>query len=369
MLTKQNNRQSNFELMRIIAMLMIIVSHYTGHGIINFNSDYLSDTVPVINKILVPALNAGGSIAVALFFMLTGFFLHETQNPKCGRVIIETCFYSILIVAVYVTAQILRGGVRMSSSSLLTIFGLLFIPISSNQWWFVTSYVILIFMIPYLNSFIQKLNRKKFLFLMLISIFFWQTFGFVGRKYEINFYYDLQKPICFYLLGAYISKYLSKPLKSFYFLFLAFVLWTIYGIAKYIFVMQTAPNEIVFLLFGLGRILLKGWIEPLIAFCFFMFFYGLNIGTKPIINRISLTTFGIYLIHENVFIKNILWNGIFHAYEWYKSPFMIVNVLSSSVIVFVFCSAIDFLRIKTFEQKILRFINKKIIGKLIGECK
>ena len=359
----QNERQSNFELMRIIAMLMIIMGHYTGFGIIHYNTEYLNDVAPIFNKIIVPAINAGGSIAVGLFFMITGFFLcKKNNNPKFLQVLVETCFYAIIIVLLYIINSVLKG----EKISLQFIFSFLIIPISSNQWWFVTTYLILMFMVPYLNNFIKELDRKQLLHFIIIALCIWQTLGFIDIKYKINSYYDLQRALCFYFIGAYISLYIKKTQRKTFFLLLAIYGWIFYAITKYLFVSLEIHNPFLLITTGIGRTLLKGWIEPFIAISIFMFFYNIDIKSNYLINNISATVFGIYLLHENNFIRNILWNGIFKAYEKYKSPLLIIYIFVSSLIIFIVCSFIDYLRIKIIEPHLYGYIKYKCRN-LIGE--
>ena len=102
-------RLSNFELMRMVAMFMIVASHYAVHGITAFNAGYLQESVPLINKFLVIGLGEGGSIGVALFFMLSGFFLCKKDNPHCIRIITQTFFYAIVLTSAFIVLKLWGG--------------------------------------------------------------------------------------------------------------------------------------------------------------------------------------------------------------------------------------------------------------------
>ena len=71
-------RQSNFELIRIIAMLMIVGAHYLGHGILKVRTANVYNAFmqgDFVNQAISVLYSPGGKTGVALFFMITGYFL------------------------------------------------------------------------------------------------------------------------------------------------------------------------------------------------------------------------------------------------------------------------------------------------------
>ena len=61
-------RQSNIEILRIFAMSVIILSHISVHGIVNYDS-----ICP--NKIFTDLFQFGGGIGNNLFILIMGYFL------------------------------------------------------------------------------------------------------------------------------------------------------------------------------------------------------------------------------------------------------------------------------------------------------
>lgn len=68
-----SRRQSNFELLRILAILFIISFHYVYKG--GFNYDSLS-----VNKMIINVFTMVGEVGVNLFVLITGYFLIQSKN-------------------------------------------------------------------------------------------------------------------------------------------------------------------------------------------------------------------------------------------------------------------------------------------------
>lgn len=101
-------RKSNIELLRIIAMVMIVGHHYAVHGVLHKltgGGGYIEGSLP--NKILVCLLEPGGTVGVAVFFMITGFFLINRKEASPQKVIEETIYYGIICALAGVGVKLL----------------------------------------------------------------------------------------------------------------------------------------------------------------------------------------------------------------------------------------------------------------------
>lgn len=116
----QNVRQSNFELLRIVAMLMIVAHHLAVHGVQHCHDAELAykayNAGNAVNRIFASVLIPGGGAGVALFFMITGFFLCRKEAASIKNVALQAGFYSILLCVccaamLAVCAISARGGV------------------------------------------------------------------------------------------------------------------------------------------------------------------------------------------------------------------------------------------------------------------
>lgn len=83
--SQKNIRSSNFELLRIVAMFMIVLHHCTVHGVFSYwhnNTTFIHH----INNFLCSFLASGGKIGVTIFVLISGYFLCM-QDFKISRLL------------------------------------------------------------------------------------------------------------------------------------------------------------------------------------------------------------------------------------------------------------------------------------------
>ena len=104
-----NLRDSRFELLRIISIFMIIMSHFAIYG----NWDGIA-SISAIDTTKILVLDIFGPIGAVIFFMITGYF-HSVNNfkkkrlksfSKVKQVWLKIWVYSVLMIAVSVALKI-----------------------------------------------------------------------------------------------------------------------------------------------------------------------------------------------------------------------------------------------------------------------
>ena len=137
-------RNSKFELLRIVSMIMIVFYHLCYHGI-KTDTNWINGIT--LNKCFILLSTPCGSVAVFLFFIVTGFFLSGKQPnsifekiQRLKPVFEATYFYAILIlVIVFVFNTIYNnsdvGGVKKAANIAI-------LPINRLSWWFVSIYIV-----------------------------------------------------------------------------------------------------------------------------------------------------------------------------------------------------------------------------------
>lgn len=121
---KDTKRESNFELLRIIAMIGIILFHYSDHGC----NDISFGNALSINVAFEYVTRIGGGVGNCIFMLLTGYFMSQSKFRinKLLKIWGEVFFYSFFsyIVAVWIKVT------YFTKIDFLTSL----LPITSNQY-------------------------------------------------------------------------------------------------------------------------------------------------------------------------------------------------------------------------------------------
>lgn len=336
-------RQSNFELLRIICMLMIIGHHIAVHG------NYPQPESLGLNDYLIRFFTVGGKLGVNIFVLISGYFMINStfRIQKLVRLIAQLLFYSIVISLIL----LISGKVEYSNRFLLnTLF-----PVSSNKWWFASAYVIVYCLSPYINVMIKNCSERKFIILIFLLIFIQCFVPFIFKATLLS---NVAWFITLYLIAAYIRLY---PLK-------------IFNSNKIL-----IPISLVsFILISLIKVFLnKDLWEMTNLICLicsvsiFCSFKNFNIPNSVIINSIARTTFGIYLMHDYVLMRSVIWNDLLNCQFHYQLNTFGCFVIVAIIVVFVACMIIDFVRELLFiaTYKIIKLIKKKIkVDKEFSMC-
>lgn len=228
-------------------------------------------------------------------------------------------------------------------------------PILFGRYWFMTVYVFMYCLIPVLNSVVNNIKSKKELLYLGITSLFIIMGGFpkLGLSYIAS---RLANFCIIYCVGAIIrkkqllenKKYSSIAKK----LFIVLVLIDVLGIFTLV-CGGTALNKLLFL--DLAKdILIHHWtiIGIAISITVFLLIGSSDIEYNSVINRIAACMFGIYLISDNLYMQNFIWHQLFnmrHAltYPWWL---MIVYVLGVTIVVFVCCGILEYIRQLIFSK-------------------
>lgn len=343
-----NERKSNFELLRIISILMIITIHYFLY-MMNGDFNNLSNFQQYKNYYLVKILESFFIIGVNLFALITGYFMIKKESVNIKRIIklvFNTSFYGIIIFIILFK----WGYVKISIKEIVKAIGS---TLTYTEYWFIKSYVILFCIIPFINILLNQINKETYKYLILIITF---LFSLCNSFLPIPFYsscgYDVVHLIYMYCIGGYIRLHFETNKRNIWLLgYLGFALIT--------FVMSLYPYPSIFNIWGYNYI-----FNVLSSICLFIYFTKLQIQSK-IINIFSKSVFGIYLIHINHFVSPIIYKGV--AIYWNSNVF-IPNLIFRVIGIFIVCSIIELLKEFIFSKTIYKLIDKfKVCNIEIGK--
>lgn len=199
----KKKRDANIELLRIVAMLMIITLHFN-----NQSKALLVLGEPASNvQIFATILEAIAITGVNVYVLISGYYLSSSKVrlSKVLLLILQVYFYTLLISC----AMMFVGAYSVKPEDKLDRALRYLFPISSEHYWFVTAYVIMYVLAPVMNAAVNTLERKQ-LKTVIIGLLTW--FCFIKSIVPVKFGtdrmgYDFGWFICLYLIAAYIRKY------------------------------------------------------------------------------------------------------------------------------------------------------------------
>lgn len=345
----QPKRQSNIEILRIIAISMIIIFHYTLHGGWQFDTG-------TTDQIIVKIFLVLGELGVNLFMLITGYFMIERKR-KCThilQIILESVFYTALTSIILYKNNLY--DFKTPDAWLKIIF-----PELYNIYWYVTVYILIYILSPYINKMLHTLDKKQMREFLATVLCIWcvvpSIFQNLFGTTETGFYYSrFIWLIIVYCIGAYIKMYGPEKIntlkKNMIFAAIVFGMMLVL-----IIVSQKNPH-----LFA-GIVDQKFWapntiLMILLSIALFNCFCFVSVKFIPLVNTVAGTTLGVYMFHAGLLYR-FIWEKI-EAHIHIRGGGL-TSILIGSLLVLLTAVIIDLLR------KILFEIITKLIKKII--CK
>jgi surface polysaccharide O-acyltransferase-like enzyme len=345
---KMEQRQSNFELLRIITMFLIILHHYNvNSGLTGLIDSNLHSGIINFNILLSQFMAFGGKMGISVFLMISGYFMISKQMKwvKVLKMVSEVLFYNVVCFVIFNLLGYHFGLLATLSTFIPFVF-----DFSKD---FVGNYLLIYIISPFINKGLNALNKRQFQLLIGVLLF---NFSIIGSGIDTGTWSYFGWAFTMYCVGAYIRRFDIK--------------WkSIWGYASLLFLCITwlliFASDLKLLPFFNSWNFYIGDCNKLnlflIALSLFMFFKNQKLGYNPIINRIAASVFGVYIIHTNSNIMRIwLWKDLLNNVGWFSSQYFVLHMLLSCIAIYILCTIIDMLRIKFIETPIF---NKLILNR------
>ncbi len=353
----KKERNSSFELMRIIGIILILLSHITPYydssltSYINLGLSYSFGYIWILQFFRIL-----GQVGNCLFLLPMGYFMIESKiKPKKVFLLVgETLFYSWIMLIIFL---IFDRDVLTINEIIQQIF-----PITFQTNWFVTCYLLVYLISPLLNAALKHTKKETLGLLLCFFFIIYSIICILSSTTSLSLYYynHFTGTIFVYLIGGYIRLYNPKFINS-----------------KKACVITLCASLAIILIF-IVAVNLVGLRVPIIsnrvlAFNYFVSFpvllsglsiFGLfkstNLKTNKFINRIASCSLGVYLITNNYFIRQygnpLLFQLIYDSlgYGWSLIPI----ILGIVVVYFICAVIIDLLRKISLEKLYSKLLDK-----------
>jgi surface polysaccharide O-acyltransferase-like enzyme len=328
-------RQSNFELLRIIAMFMIIMHHFF------FFNRFSLASQPISNKrvFIQTFLATEGRVGVDLFFALSTWFLCK---PNCEIKLHDSAKRAWLLERTLlfwsITLGIIALATRLSPVNSSIIMEM-FLPSLSYHWWYATIYIVVLLMLPLMVKGLQALSQRQYFSLICLILFLGPVLGEIPGLCNSMINDDLAEMLCLLVLVCYLRWYHAQLPSMPWALFFIVFGYLIIGIQQ---ISPSSINPQSPWLFIYPKMLNLGILVQ--AFGWFAFFSHLHFHSR-FINWVASHVFAIYLITEFVPIRDWLWGTMFNYEPYYHSRLMsIVYPIAVVLLIFIICILLDIVK-------------------------
>lgn len=308
------------------------------------------------NQTISPAIISSDILfhsAASCFIIISGYYGIQFRLIKLLEILLFVVFYSVLLC--------LYAKYQYNITTWKDIIKC-FLPVTNGYYWYIAIYIQLYIFAPFLNILLNKIDNKRFCFL-LTSLFFLVYYigiirtgdtGFVGKH--------LQNFILLYCIGNGLKR-ITLRLIAYKKTIRCSTMLTICIIPVIAFISICLFNYLwsyISLLFehyhSLGLIL--------ISIALFLFFLTFSF-TNKIVNHISKSSLAIYLFHEHPFMSNYIYKDFFSSLSIDRGM-VIIYLALGTMLIMVVAVFIDQIRMFSFKL-ILPFISQNII--LPMQCK
>lgn len=338
----KKERESNFEFLRIICMLMIVLLHTLGHG-----GGLTNTNVNSFNFFISHLIESLSIVAVNVYVIITGYFSINKTKINIYKLLIlyaQMYFYSILISSVFILIKPDLIDLKQIINSVL--------PFSTQLWWFMSIYLVLSLLTPYINRLLIVLRKRELDYLIAILFFIfilWPSGIKILKPIDDSGGYSLYHFIFMYIVGAYINlRWKEKSFKK--------VLSSIIYISGSI--LLAIINVFISRLLGrnFGVYSYNFILIFITSVALFLFFKEIKLKNK-FINRISILTLGIYLIHDHPLVRKTIYDVLGYSRSFNTNNYILTTIIVALVI-FILCMIIELAR-----QYIFNFIGKNLLTK------
>lgn len=295
--------------------------------------------------IMVQLMSFGGKVGVNIFFLISGYFLIRSTMKweKALKLTLEMLFYNILACIILQSL-----GYNYTFKDYLGI-----IPFIFSVPGFMSTYIVIYILSPFLNKVLLSINKKEHILLSAVLLGYFSILQtFLGQ----NSWDYLGWGISLYIIGGGIRLYKPKIGKN-----------KTFGLASLLCILLTWGGILFIDFWGVRHghdhwHFFIGDANKLnifaIALFMFLFFLNTNIKYNKIINLFASASFGVFLLHaNNDIMRKWLWQDLFQNTEQLSSPSMWLHAIAATLAIYIVITPIDIFRQHYIEKPLFKYIS------------
>lgn len=322
-------------------MVFIIVGHLVNS--MDVESYWGSSMYLILNGI-----KSFTVVAVNVYILISGFFGIRFSFNKLGKLGFEVLFYSLVFLVIF----IIPHGVDRNSLRY-------FVPITSDIFWFVGAYFVLVVCSPFINRALLSLDVKQHGVLVIAGVllfYIWPTVSYIFNFHQVvdDAGYGPVNFILLYIIGRYIRRICDQKLA----IVQSGIKWlSVYLLSSLLlFVSQSLYSHL--LGFSFTSLYSYNTLFVLLgAISLFMTFYNIQIKSA-IINYLAKNCFAAYVIHT-VFPILVPLISQQNGFLISHMVFIPLILLLDGIVIYLLCVFVESLRYRLmnrFESHLMRII-------------
>lgn len=148
---KKQERNVSLDMLRVVVMFLIVLSHVMLHGKVLEQTEVFT-TNYYVNYIIYAFI----SVHVNCFVLISGYFLstkafkYKQIFSLWGKMLFWSFFILLFLFAI--------GVVPFSFKTIIKAL----LPFTQQRYWFMTTYLLMYCLIPFLNAAISTLSKKQY---------------------------------------------------------------------------------------------------------------------------------------------------------------------------------------------------------------
>ncbi len=349
---RSNKRDSNLELLRILAMLAIIAHHYVVNSTVT--DSFVYDGTTTIQQYFLEIWGMWGKTGINVFILISGFFLCKMQLTlrRYVKLLVSIFFYSFVIMLIFAICD-------YQPLTMKSVFNKIFCLFRYVNRDFVASFMAFYAFVPFYNKLIRNIDSKSLRYLVLGLLFYMSicsTFFLAPTMNEPVWYVTL------YFVAAYIRLYPNRLTENIKISSITLIVSVFVAIGVCIGMVYLSGKT------GISYFATFKWhlladSNRLLAFIIglssFLTAKNIKMGHSEIINGLAAGCFGVLLIHASSnTMRQWLWQDVCNVPGMIDADMLslIVHAVTVPIIIFLICSFIDHYYKKFLEPTLLNLI-------------
>lgn len=334
----KTTRNTGVDLLRIVSMCMIVMIHMNSYGKASTGIETYS-----VKYFVSQGLSFWISCAVNCYALISGFVNNTTDFSRrhfksIARMWGKVFTYSVGLMVVFV----LFRGIELTDKKTMAAA---FFPAMSMQYWYFTDYLPVIFLMPFMNLFLEKIELKKLRQLVMVLLFLFSVIPWVTQTdwFGLNNGFSTFWLIILYIVGVWIRIELPEcRISQKTLLISSFMLIGLQIAIRYCL-------DIIGNMIGKENLMhaFSGYISPFIVLeaCIMLALFARIKWTRQtvqnFISKMGAASFGVYLIHDNYYVRNYLLMNRLKFLANYSTLIWLICMVGMAVLIYTACAILE----------------------------